>query len=343
MVALLWAGGSAWAGGVLDEGGTGDAPGEGWRQLGTADLPVFEGVPIVNGKESSLTDHPYVVLVGAEQGGYWAPFCSGTVIADKWVVTAAHCNDPFEPGQDYDGWTPYVYLGADIWNGEVSQRIQVTERYAHPKWNGDIDSGADIALFKLRTTADAEPVVLNDETPDSSWWSKNLLYVGFGITRDDLDDSGVQRYVEVPFDDMDSNFIYGYAANKNFCSGDSGGATFEQVKQGLELAGVISFTYGGCVGGQGGSTRIDKYLPWIEGYATVKTSWPDGDADTDADADSDVDADTDADGDADNDWTDPARPPDDAYAMGCMAAPVQGGPQLLWYLALLPLVRRRRR
>jgi MYXO-CTERM domain-containing protein len=105
-----------------------------------------------------------------------------------------------------------------------------------------------------------------------------------------------------------------------------------------------------CEGGGSGATRVDKYIDWLEQYATLRTAYSEGDADTDSDSDSDTDSDTDTDTDTevqtDTAWEDPARPPEGAYDPEatpkrglCAATPTSAG----WLLAFAGLAASGRR
>ena len=100
--------------------------------------------------------------------------------------------------------------------------------------------------------------------------------MGWGITGDDRNDSGRKRYAAIPYYDADSDFIYAYDAEKNLCSGDSGGAGMREDADGVMwLAGVNSFVFAyqdantPCEGGGSGATRVDQYYDWIAEYVNL--------------------------------------------------------------------------
>lgn len=239
---------------------------------------------IVGGETTSDFDN-VLAIVAYFGDGQGFNFCSGTQISDDFVLTAAHCA---EAGESYvgQGATLYVARTANVYQTPEDAWFAIAGDgvYIHPDWPG-MDAQEvihDVALLRATSpilTNDG-PAVLNDEPIDDSWIGRELRFVGFGITDDGAQDSGIKRTTSIPVGDHEFGIVYSYAPNTNVCSGDSGGAAFESTADGLELAGVNSFVFqidwetDPCDGGANGAARVDSYLEWILGIEPdVRTDW----------------------------------------------------------------------
>ena len=228
--------------------------------------------PIVNGSITLDFVQVGAIMAYSEQYGGMS-FCSGTLIDEMWVATAAHCLEAVEEYAGY-GMDIYFLLGHNLYSEDgVDYYDTVADWIIHPEYSGS--SGyisSDIGLMELSTgISEVEPVPLSQEVPSELWIGEYLDYVGWGVTRDEGQDSGKKRTTSIPYNAMDDTFIYAYDPDTNLCSGDSGGAALRWTEEGYTLAGVNSFVFSvqgsqPCVGGASGSTRIDAYYDWIREY-----------------------------------------------------------------------------
>ncbi|PVU98328.1 hypothetical protein BB559_001654 [Furculomyces boomerangus] len=198
---------------------------------------IVGGVPVIEG------NHSFAVLISDIVTG---DYCSGVLLSDEWVVTAAHCVENSEFGDIR------VHYGSTVYKSmkhELAGSITI-----HPEFN-IVDYSNDIALIKVQNSIDpndAKPIkIYKNEISEN----QTLSVVGWGITDPDSDYSKVLMETSEKViskekcKEIYSAFDGEYAKNvictgdlngKGSCYGDSGGPLFIKTESGDYLVGIVS-------------------------------------------------------------------------------------------------------
>ncbi len=196
-------------------------------------------------------------------------FCTGSLIAQDLVLTAAHC---VLPGAEYKVILP----------GETPPRLLDVRRMAsHPQFNvaGILAhrASADVALLQLASPLPPSkaPAPLGSPVIPIQVGSR-LTVAGVGVTRRgdgksggsiraaDLAVTGKPGSLQIRLaDPLTSNLREGLGA----CTGDSGAPVFEMQGGRAVIVGLVSWSTGpnntdGC-GGLTGVTPLTLYREWI--------------------------------------------------------------------------------
>jgi secreted trypsin-like serine protease len=183
-------------------------------------------------------------------------FCTGTLVSPRVVVTAAHCLEDGVRGTSF-------YFGRDV-NGSGGYSIPVEAGYLHPDYRRWAYHD-DIAVAWLAEPSDATPIALPRRAMNSGFVGEEALFVGYGVTRWNRDDTGRKRSVWIPITSVRRDtFRYG-GDGVQTCGGDSGGPTLIYRHGQTRLYGVTSWGDARCQD-FGVNTRVDRYRSFIQPF-----------------------------------------------------------------------------
>lgn len=242
---------------------------------------------IVGGENAKIGEFPHMALIGRtdrENPNQIDWNCGGSLISDRWVLTAAHCV----------GKALYVRLGefdqSTTSDNTKIEDYRIVETVKHKNYKAG-QSYYDIALLRLDRPVALSPQVRPACLPTTrNFTESRAIASGWGYTsshRASTKASILQKVVLELFDDgecqkslnpnfqfqkgiqSDTQFCAGsHSESKDACQGDSGGPL--QVYHPTEycmytIIGVTSSGFDcGVIGAPGFYTRVFTFVPWIE-------------------------------------------------------------------------------
>lgn len=309
--------------------------------------------PIVNGDITD--DYPEVVLLYmTDSRGQYGASCTGSVISQRWVVTASHC---ITDSSGFEIDRVYVIRADSLNDAGRNDYFEAKDWYAHPDYNGR-DGYNDIAMVEMEDELDGPYMSITDRGPEQSDVGEDFRLVGYGSTGDDDNSTNPQkRTADVPLYDYDAGLLMTWdrSDNQNACYGDSGGPLMRLYDDGeYALAGVMDFV-SSCENGGLGSARVDAFVGFIEEYTDDFTVYGEGEANDDENDDGGDDDDITKTGDdedddnggesgtlgGDDDGDLEAGDEDIIFSATCAAVPGAAG-TLMPVLAAMSVLRRRR-
>ena len=212
---------------------------------------------IIGGEPADLGEYPFMVALLYEPingTDFQKQYCGGSLIASRWVLTAAHCVEFLDSADQIA-----VAVNRTNLDSTEGSRVAVRDFYIHPDYDPS-QLSPDVALIRLaRPVNDVEPIQLADTADDVYETAGTLLTViGWGNTSTTGHASfpDALHELQVPVvSDADCDFAYGGAVTVetqlcagsrgvDSCQGDSGGPLFATTASGDWIQmGIVSWGF----------------------------------------------------------------------------------------------------
>lgn len=253
---------------------TGGGGSTGTCQCGKANRQIR----IVNGVTTEENEYPW--QVGLTSGSGRTPYCGGSIVSSKTIVTAAHCTKGTSAGNIW------VVVGEhDLTKSDGERYVRVCGKAEHPNYNSgttDYDYATLTLCNELTFAQDVAPVCMPGSSGQGTQYeSKAAIVSGWGtlssgggrpsklqeVTVNTMPNSQCcASNTAYSCNDITSRMICASSPNKDSCQGDSGGPLVVQEGSSYTLAGIVSWGYG-CAqsNAPGVYSRVTNQLGWLNG------------------------------------------------------------------------------
>lgn len=240
---------------------------------------------IVGGTKAPATAYPWMVALADKTGGdlFDRQFCGGSLIAPRWVLTAAHCVEG-EIASDLQ-----VVMGfndLDDTSGAVVRGVKAF--FVHPGYadiRGDLVN--DLALLYLDAPVNSITPVAFSRSVSPLSVGETIRAIGWGDTQSspryptelrqvDLAIESISRARQVyGSNQLNQRHLAAIGNGRDTCGGDSGGPLFDLDGDGGDplILGITSFGLRCAQRGVPGIyTNVGYYSDWIDTFLSLPTS-----------------------------------------------------------------------
>lgn len=224
------------------------------------------GQLIVGGENAQQGEFPYIVSLQSS-----SHFCGGSLIADNWVLTAAHCVSNTKMNI-----VTGLYDQKDKAGTETFKAAQIIK---HPSYSSS-KLDYDYALIKLDGKSSSKPIAINTVEIEIKEEAIPVVVAGWGVTRESSYSlPNILQKVTVPLvsQEICNKSYAGKISNnmicaglpqggKDSCQGDSGGplVAFDNTLNEYVLAGVVSWGEGCARANRYGVySKVNAVTEWI--------------------------------------------------------------------------------
>uniref|UniRef100_A0A182JYL3 CLIP domain-containing serine protease n=1 Tax=Anopheles christyi TaxID=43041 RepID=A0A182JYL3_9DIPT len=270
-----------------------------WDLLPTRNCGTITVNRIAHGNATRVFEYPWMVLLRYESNGVLSDRCGGSLINNRYVLTAAHCVRTSSSIRlvkvrlgEHDKRQPvdcHVYSDGEKDCADPAIDVDIESMIVHKDYNRPIKFRHDIALLRMAQEIEfsdsIKPICLPVNEEIRRKVLSKYIITGWGTTeQQSLSELLLQAIVNhVPIPEcqqkMNENFLYVTLADEwqmcaageglvDSCQGDSGGplgfsvdvAGAKFVQFGIVSAGVRSC---GKESVPGIYTRVTSYMNWI--------------------------------------------------------------------------------
>jgi len=237
---------------------------------------------IFNGRNAGEGAHPWMAM-------FWdkskrRPFCGGSLIAPKFILTAAHCLKGFS--KDFSNIQIKCGKIRAKRKAEPNEQVRTIKKiFFHPQYNSNTYD-SDIAIVELSSPVDITdyviPICLPHDESDFKLATPgaNAVVIGWGATKRNKNKwSKRLKEVRVPIIDKakcrkrmtypvtDNMFCAGIGGHADACHGDSGGPITMKnpVTKKHILLGIVSWGVDcGDPNHYGIYVKLSNFLSWVQ-------------------------------------------------------------------------------